>query len=116
MKRFTAPVMQYVPRFANGVIYRCHRGGQCRQGSESVQIPLKVLFFPGVGIHLLQTRFPLHLPRPRDAASQHHLRNADVTVVGCNVGLPISVQLDVVMTSAPVSTSQPCMAKTQSAL
>ena len=39
-----------VPRFAGGVILGCHRGGQCRQGSESVQILLVVLLFRGVGI------------------------------------------------------------------
>ena len=49
-------------------------------------------------------------------SSQHHLRNAKFAVVGCNVGLPISVQLDGVMTYAPVSPSQSCMTQTQSTL
>ena len=145
MKHLTAPVMQHVPRFCRwrhlSVSSRWSVPSRIRVSSDparrslfprrwdpSAADPISPSPSPSPlrcksTQQMPQTPCAANLISPSSCSSPlhsnlHHLRNARITVVGCNVGLSISVQLDLVMTctSAPVSTSQPCMAKTQSAL
>ena len=59
--------------------------------------------------------FPCTLPAPVTFKIST-LAQRKFAVVGCKVGFPISVQLDLVMTAAPVSTSHSCISQTRSTL